>query len=75
MRWDAHTSQLLSDERVLRAAEIILNRGVGEIILIGNEEEVKEHYLHLGLDLSKASIVDPANIKLRQRFIHAFYER
>jgi len=63
-----------NDERVLRAAEIILNRGVAEIILIGNEEEVKEHYLHLGLDLSKASIVDSANVELRQRFIHAFYE-
>ena len=63
-----------SDERVLRAAEIILHRGVADIILLGNEEKVREHYLKLGLDLSEATIIDHCNSQLMQEFVDAFYE-
>ncbi len=63
-----------SDERVLRAAEIILRREVAEIILIGKKEEIKENYLRLGLDLSKATIVDKDNPKLVKEFVKTFYE-
>ncbi len=62
------------DERVLRAAEIILRREVAEIILIGKKEEIKENYLRLGLDLSKASIVDKDNPKLVKEFVKTFYD-
>ena len=63
-----------SDERVLRAAEILLHRGVAEIILLGNEKELREHSLKLGLDLSDASIIDHCNSQLMQEFVEAFYE-
>jgi phosphate acetyltransferase len=63
-----------SDERILRAAEIILNRGVADIILLGNEEEVRENSLRLGLDLSNATIIDYTNSTLMSEFVEAFYE-
>ena len=63
-----------SDERILRAAEIVLHRGVAEIILLGNEEEVKETYLRLGLDLSLATIIDHYNSPLMEEFSQTFYE-
>jgi phosphate acetyltransferase len=63
-----------SDERILRAAEIILHRGVADIILIGEEEKVTEHYLRLGLDLSGAEIIDHCNSKLMKEFVDTFYE-
>jgi phosphate acetyltransferase len=63
-----------SDERVLRAAEIILRREVADIILIGKEKETRENYLRLGLDLSKAVIVDYLNSELMSEFVQAFYE-
>jgi len=63
-----------SDERVLRAAEIILLRGVADIILLGNEEELKENYLRLGLDLSNATIIDHCNSTLMKEFVDTFYE-
>ena len=63
-----------SDERILRAAEIILHRGVADIILIGSEDEIRETYLRLGLDLSKATIIDHCNSELMQEFVSAFYE-
>ncbi len=61
------------DERILRAAEIILHRGVADVILIGNEDEVKEHYLKLGLDLSSATIIDNYMSPLRKEFTESFY--
>ena len=63
-----------SDERILRAAEIILRRDVAEIILIGKENEVRENYLRLGLDLSKATIIDHMESELREIFIDEFFE-
>jgi len=62
------------DERILRAAEIILRRDVADIILLGNEEELRENYMRLGLDLSKATIVDHHNSKLMKEFVDTFYE-
>jgi len=63
-----------TDERILRAAEIILRRDVAEIILIGDKDEVKEHYLRLGLDLSKATIIEHTSSELMGEFVDAFYE-
>ncbi|WP_372998638.1 phosphate acetyltransferase [Sulfurimonas sp.] len=63
-----------SDERILRAAEIILRRGVAEITLLGNSEDITEHYLRLGLDLSKATIIDHHSSNLVKEFAKTFYE-
>ncbi|WP_418641125.1 phosphate acetyltransferase [Sulfurimonas sp. ST-27] len=63
-----------SDERILRAAEIILRRGVAEIIFIGDEEELKGRYLRLGLDLSAATVVNHLSSPLIEKFTDVFYE-
>ncbi|WP_324172575.1 phosphate acetyltransferase [Sulfurimonas sp.] len=63
------------DERILRAAEIILRRGVAEIILLGDEEELRENYLRLGLDLSEAKIINHLDSKLMKIFVDEFYNR
>ena len=62
------------DERILRAAEIVLRRGFADIILIGNEDEVRENYLRLGIDLSEATIIDHNNSPYKKEFIDKFYE-
>lgn len=62
------------DERILRAAEIILRREVADIILIGKKEEIKENYLRLGLDLSRATIVDKDDPKFVKEFVKTFYD-
>ena len=63
-----------SDERILRAAEIILRREVADIILLGNRDEITENYLRLGLDLSKATIINNHTSELVKKFTEAFYE-
>ena len=63
-----------SDERILRAAEIILRREIAEIVLLGKSEKVKEYYLRLGLDLSKATIINHLTSELKEEFVEVFYE-
>ena len=63
-----------SDERILRAAEIILHRKVANIIILGCADEIKENYLRLGLDLSNAEILDYLESPLMQKFVEEFYK-
>jgi phosphate acetyltransferase len=61
------------DERILRASEILLRRGVANIILLGDREEILHRAGVLGLDLSDAQIIDPNTSDLRKRFVDEFY--
>ncbi|WNY27871.1 Phosphate acetyltransferase [Methanimicrococcus stummii] len=47
------------DMRTLKAADAILSEGIAKIILIGNENEILSRAD--GLDLSKATFIDPEN--------------
>lgn len=62
------------DERILRATEILLRRDVADIILLGVEEEVLRKSATLGLDISKATIIDPLTSPLMEEFVTSFYE-
>jgi len=62
------------DERILRAAEILLRREVADIILLGNPQEITENYLRLGLDLSNATFINNKTSNLNKEFIDTFYE-
>ncbi len=62
------------DERVLRAAEIVLRRKLCKITLLGNPEKIAQRASLLGLDLSKARIVDPENFPDMDRFVETFYQ-
>lgn len=63
-----------NDERILRATEILLRRDVADIILLGEETEVRRRGATLGLDISKATIIDPLNSPLMEEFSTSFYE-
>ena len=59
-----------TEERTIKAADIVLKEGLAEIILIGNPDEIRhlasEYYLeHIG----KATIVDPKNNPKKQEYI------
>ena len=63
-----------SDERILRATEILSLRGVAEIILLGNEEKVREHIEALGLHLEGIEIIDPLTSKLRDDYARTYFK-
>jgi phosphate acetyltransferase len=61
------------DERILRATEILLRREVVDIVLLGKKEEIEYKSSSLGLDISKAQIINPEDSPLMEEFIHEFY--
>jgi len=61
------------DDRILRAADIILKRDVANIILLGDEDEIKDRYGKLGLNLEKATLINPCKSELMDKFVDEFY--
>ena len=62
------------DERVLKAAEILVKENIAEVITIGNKEKIKSDAANLGVDLSGVEIVDPQTSDLAEGFAEIFYE-
>ncbi len=56
------------DDRVLRAADILLRRGVVALTLLGVPDAVRARAAALGLDLDGAQIVDPLTAPERERY-------
>ena len=48
-----------SDDRILKAAEIVSKRGIAAPVLIGDSGRVSERARSLGLNLSKVEIILP----------------
>ena len=64
-----------TEERILRAAEILLRREVVELTLLGEEDVVRGAASRLGLDLDGATILDPRDEALRERFAQEYARR
>jgi len=60
------------DIRTLKATAMILEQGIANIILVGNEDNIKK--LAGDLDISKAKIVDPMKSDKYEEYANAFYE-
>jgi phosphate acetyltransferase len=62
------------DDRILEAAAILLRRGVADLILLGDETQVRARASTLGLDLDEASIVSPLDTELVEKFAVTYAE-
>ena len=62
------------DERVLRAAEILLLRKVADLTLLGNPARIRRRITDLGLKLSDIRIIDPVTSPNRDRYARVYYE-
>lgn len=60
------------DDRVLRACEVLLRRDVVDIILLGDAQEIAHKSGSLGLDISKAIIINPLTSEYRDSFAEEF---
>ncbi len=47
------------EDKILRAAQILIDEGIATPILLGEEKEIHERIAVLGLDLGKVKIIDP----------------
>ena len=61
-----------SEERVLRAADVLLRRDVCELTLLGDEDVVRKRASELGISLDGAQLVDPVTSPLRERFAEQY---
>ncbi|MFD7295587.1 phosphate acetyltransferase [Streptomyces sp. NPDC059897] len=61
-----------TEERVLRAADVLLRRGVCDLTLLGPVEQIRKKAADLGVDLADSDIIDPQTSALRERFADAY---
>ncbi|MET7877286.1 phosphate acetyltransferase [Micromonospora profundi] len=57
-----------TEERILRAAEILLRRGVADLTLLGRPDDIARRTRELGIDLTGADVVDPVSSPWRDEF-------
>lgn len=60
------------DRRTFEAADIILKENIANLIIIGKEEDIKKN--SEGLDISKATIINPFTYRKTPDYIDGFYE-
>ena len=63
-----------TDVRILEAAQIVKNEGYAKVILIGEEEKVKEIAKAKGIDIGETKIVDPLKSEKTEEYEKALYE-
>ena len=63
-----------TEDRILRAAEIIRLRDVVDITLLGNPEIIEEKAAAIGLSLGGMKIIDPTVSELREEFGQIYFE-
>lgn len=60
------------DDRILRAAGRVLQRGIADLLILGDEAAVRGRAAELGVDIAAASILDPRTSELRERFAEEY---
>ncbi|MGB5733296.1 MAG: phosphate acetyltransferase, partial [Thiohalocapsa sp.] len=63
-----------TEERILRAAEILTLRGVADLVLLGDPDKIQRRAGELGLNLEGVTIMDPVTSPKRSEYAGIYYE-
>jgi phosphate acetyltransferase len=63
-----------TDERILRATETLLRRGVADLTLLGDSGEIGRRARELGVEIGSARLVDPETSPWRETFAERYAE-
>ncbi|WP_296602248.1 phosphate acetyltransferase [Nocardioides sp.] len=63
------------EERVLRAADLLLRRGVADLTLLGDPIRISALAAGIGVDVSAATLLDPRTSDLADEFAEEYYQR
>lgn len=63
-----------NDDRILRAASTLLQRGVADLTILGDEQSIRTRATELGLVLDAAQVIDPKDGELLERFAAEYTE-
>jgi malate dehydrogenase (oxaloacetate-decarboxylating)(NADP+) len=61
------------EETIIRAAQSIINEGIGQPILLGQNKLISQMIKDLGFDINDFQIVEPENSDLINKYIEDFY--
>jgi len=61
------------EERILRAAEILILRGVAKLTLLGDEGAIRQKIQSIGLHLDDVNIIDPLQSSLRTQYAESYF--
>ncbi|OKJ37538.1 phosphate acetyltransferase [Streptomyces sp. CB01580] len=61
-----------TEERVLRAADVLLRRDICDLTLLGEPDVIRKKAADLGIDLAGTQITDPQTSELRQPFAERY---
>ncbi|MGW8193468.1 MAG: phosphate acetyltransferase [Desulforhopalus sp.] len=62
------------NDRVLKAAEILLRREIVELTILGRRERVNERIRNLGLHLEKAAMIDTTDSEYLDDYVETYYQ-
>jgi phosphate acetyltransferase len=62
------------DDRILKAAGRLLQRGVADLTILGEEAQVRSRAAELGVDLSAAAVLNPRTSDLCDKFAEQYAE-
>ncbi|MDR1659190.1 MAG: phosphate acetyltransferase [Desulfovibrio sp.] len=63
-----------TEDRILQATDILLRREVAEIILLGDTDVISQKAHTLGLNISKAVLIDPAKSPKFDEYAQSYFE-
>ncbi|WP_103531777.1 phosphate acetyltransferase [Streptomyces sp. SM11] len=63
-----------TEERVLRAADVLLRRDVCDLTLLGDVDVIRKKAADLGIDLADTQLIDPHTSELRGGFAERYAE-
>ncbi|TCC07270.1 phosphate acetyltransferase [Kribbella soli] len=61
------------EERILRAADVLLRRGVADLTLLGDPTTISAKAAALGVDMTAARVVHPENSELAEQFAAEYH--
>ncbi|MBU2647400.1 phosphate acetyltransferase [bacterium] len=62
------------EQRILEATEILINRDVADIILLGNEQAISKNISDLGLSISGIKIIDPVRSEYFEAYVETYFQ-
>ena len=62
------------DDRILKAAGRLLQRGVADLTILGEEPQIRARAAELGVDLSVAAVLNPRTSELCDKFAEQYAE-
>ena len=63
-----------TDVRILEAAQMVKNEGYAKVILVGEEEKVRQIAKENGIDIGDTKIIDPAKSEKLDEYANLLYE-